>query len=495
MYYIGADLGTSGLKMILMDETGDIQKTVVERYPISYPKPGWSEQDPADWVNALKRGLKTLTAGVPQDEIRGIGIDGQMHGLVMIDANNQVIRPAILWNDTRTGQQVDYLNKTIGLENLTAYTGNIAFAGFTAPKILWVKEHEPENFKRIKSIMLPKDYLNFALTGRLSTDLSDASGALLLDVANKTWSTQMLDICDLTVDNVPRLYESYEVVGHLDESVAQELGLNSSIQVVAGAADNAAAAIGAGTVGDGMCNISIGTSGTVFVASDQFKEGENNAVHNFVHADGTYHFLGCMLSAASALDWWMKILESTDYEQEQRVIGQLGESNILFLPYLMGERSPHNDANARGAYLGLSMSTTRQEMTLAVLEGVTFGLRDSLEVIRETGIQVNYATLCGGGSKSLLWQKLVANILNIEVGILNNEEGPALGSAILAAVGDGQYPDVKSACEAIVKIRGTVKPDSALVNKYDSLYQIYQQGYASVQLINDQLVDRETHNN
>lgn len=489
MYYIGADLGTSGLKMILMDETGDIKKSLVEKYPISYPKPGWSEQDPADWVKALKQGLKQLTHGIPKAEVRGIGIDGQMHGLVMIDETDQVIRPAILWNDTRTGKQVKYLNETIGLETLSQATGNIAFAGFTAPKVLWVKENEPENFKRIKSIMLPKDYLNFVLTGILATDLSDASGTLLLDVKNKTWSTEMLELCGLKMENLPRLSESYEVLGHLDESVAEELDLSSTIKVVAGAADNAAAALGAGTVGNGMCNISIGTSGTVFVVSDQFKAGKNNAVHNFVHADGNHHFLGCMLSAASALDWWMKVLDTADHQKEQEAIEQLGNNRILFLPYLMGERSPHNDANARGAFLGLSMSTTRQEMTLAILEGVTFGLRDSLEVIRETGIRVDYATLCGGGAKSLLWQKLVANILNIEVGILNNDEGPALGSAILAAVGDGQYESVKSACAAIVKVRATVKPDPELVSKYDRLYKIFRQGYASVKSINDQLVD------
>lgn len=487
MYYIGADLGTSGLKMILMDETGDIKKSLVEKYPISYPKPGWSEQAPQDWVNALKTGLKKLTDGIPAGQIRALGIDGQMHGLVMVDAQDQVIRPAILWNDTRTGKQVDYLNETIGKEVISRYTGNIAFAGFTAPKILWVKDNEPDHFARIKYVMLPKDYLNYVLTGILATDYSDASGMLLLDVEHKTWSSEMLELCGLTEANLPRLYESYEVVGTLQESMAAELGLSEKIKIVAGAADNAAAALGAGTVGQGMCNISIGTSGTVFAASDQYRAGRNNAVHNFVHADGQYHFLGCMLSAASAFDWWMRILDTINYDREQQV-DELGNSRILFLPYLMGERSPHNDANARGAFLGLSMATTRQEMTLAVLEGVTFGLRDSLEVIREAGIPVSYSTLCGGGAKSPLWQRLVANILNIEVGILTSEEGPALGSAILAAVGDGAYADVETACNRIVKIRETIQPDPATVKKYEKLYAIYQQSYVAVRGINDQLI-------
>ncbi len=406
----------------------------------------------------------------------------------MVDDSDELIRPAILWNDTRTGKQVEHLNETIGQDKISDYTGNIAFAGFTAPKILWVKEHEPENFKKIKYVMLPKDYLNYKLTKVLATDLSDASGMLLLDVENKTWSQEMLSLCGLKENQLPKLFNSNEVIGTLDPGVAKELGLKSQIKVVAGAADNAAAALGAGTVGDGMCNISIGTSGTVFAVSNQFKEGKNNAVHNFVHADGSFHFLGCILSAASASDWWMKILASTDYEQEQTIMTNLGESNILFLPYLMGERSPHNDPNARGAFLGLSMSTSRQDMTLAVLEGVTFGLRDSLKVIREAGITVNQATLVGGGAKSPLWQKLVANILNIEVGILNSEEGPALGSAILAAVGDGLYPDVETACQAIVKVKATIKPDPAIAKKYDRLYELYRQSYPAITQLNNQLV-------
>lgn len=406
----------------------------------------------------------------------------------MVHESDELIRPAILWNDTRTGTQVEYLNETIGQDKITDYTGNIAFAGFTAPKILWVKEHEPDNFKKIKYVMLPKDYLNYKLTKILATDLSDASGMLLLDVENKTWSQEMLSLCGLKESQLPKLFNSYEVIGTLEPGIAKELGLKSQIKVVAGAADNAAAALGAGTVGDGMCNISIGTSGTVFAVSNQFKEGKNNAVHNFVHADGSFHFLGCMLSAASASDWWMKILASTDYEQEQKIMTNLGESKILFLPYLMGERSPHNDPNARGAFLGLSMSTSRQDMTLAVLEGVTFGLRDSLKVIREAGITVNQATLVGGGAKSPLWQKLVANILNIEVGILNSEEGPALGSAILAAVGDGLYPDVETACQAIVKVKETIKPDPVTVQKYDRLYEIYRESYPAIAQLNNKLV-------
>ncbi|MEN1759895.1 xylulokinase [Anoxynatronum sibiricum] len=488
MYYIGADLGTTGLKMILMDETGRITASQTEKYPIAYPFQNWAEQEPTDWFNALVKGIRKLTKGIAPEAVKAIGIDGQMHGLVMLDSQDQVIRPAILWNDTRTTEEVTYLNDEIGKSKLSELTGNIAFAGFTAPKIMWVRKNEPENFEKMKHVMLPKDYLNYMLTGILSSDYSDASGMLLLDVEKKQWSQEMMAICHITEANLPKLYESYQVVGTLKSDMAEKLGLGNHVKVVAGAGDNAAAAIGAGTVGDGRCNISIGTSGTVFVASKDFKEGKNHAVHHFAHADGTYHFLGCMLSAASCNDWWMeKILGTNDYSMEQNAIEDLGHNHLIYLPYLMGERSPHNDPNARGAFLGLSMGTTRQQMTQAVLEGVAFGLRDSLEVIREAGVVVTFATFCGGGAKSKLWQQMVANILGIEVGILDNEEGPALGSAILAAVGDGLYENVEEACQAIVTVKEVVKPDQEIVEKYNRLYQVYKNSYHAVKGLHDQL--------
>ena len=474
--------------MILMDETGNIIASRTEKYPIAYPFQGWSEQHPEDWLKALVEGIQKLTEGIAPHLIKAIGIDGQMHGLVMLDAQDQVIRPAILWNDTRTTEEVTYLNQEIGTTTLSGLTGNIAFAGFTAPKIMWVKENEPENFQKMRHLMLPKDYLNYMLTGVLTTDYSDASGMLLLDVKKKQWSQEMLTICQITEEQLPALYESYQVVGTLEKEMASRLGLGTHVKVVAGAGDNAAAAIGAGTVGNGRCNISIGTSGTVFVASDTFKEGKNQAVHLFAHADGTYHFLGCMLSAASCNDWWMeKILGTSDYLMEQNAIEALGMNHLIYLPYLMGERSPHNDPNARGAFLGLTMGTTRAQMSQAVLEGVAFGLRDSLEVIREAGVTVTCATFCGGGAKSRLWQQMVANILNIEVGILSNEEGPALGSAILAAVGDGRYESVADACRAIVTVKETVTPDQAIVEKYNHLYQVYKNSYPAVKALHDQL--------
>ena len=299
MLYIGVDLGTSSVKLVLMDETGTIHGTTTREYPLYFPQPGWSEQNPSDWYNEAIAGLKELLKDVDKTQVAGISFGGQMHGLVILDENDEVIRPAILWNDGRTQKQVDYLNNEIGKETLSAYTANIAFAGFTAPKILWVKENEPENFKRIKKIMLPKDYLAYKLTGTFCTDYSDASGMLLLDVKNRKWSKEMCDICGITEEMLPTLYNSAEKVGELKSELAKELGLSDGVVVAAGAGDNAAAAVGTGTVGNNRCNISLGTSGTIFMSSDSFAVDSNNALHSFDHADGHFHLMGCMLSAAS----------------------------------------------------------------------------------------------------------------------------------------------------------------------------------------------------
>lgn len=375
--YIGIDLGTSSVKMLMMNETGEIVNSVSKEYPLYFPQKGWAEQNPGDWWNAVKDGIKELTVGCDKRLIKGISFGGQMHGLVILDKNDKVIRPAILWNDGRTQKECDYLNNVIGKDKLSGYTANIAFAGFTAPKILWLKENEPENFKRINKIMLPKDYIAYCMTGIHSTDFSDASGMLLLDVKNKKWSAEMLDICGIDECVMPKLYESYEITGTLKPDVAYELGLNESVKIIAGAGDNAAAAIGTGTVKNGRCNISLGTSGTVFVSQDSFSVDSNNALHSFAHANGKYHLMGCMLSAASCNKWWLEdILGTADYSGSQKDIKNLGENNVFFLPYLMGERSPHNDPNARAMFVGMSMDTARTDMTQAVLEGVAFAIRD-----------------------------------------------------------------------------------------------------------------------
>lgn len=481
MLYIGVDLGTSAVKLLLMNGEGKIEKIVSREYPLSFPHPGWSEQKPEDWWKESLEGIWELTADCDKSQVAGISFGGQMHGLVILDEQDNVIRPAILWNDGRTGKETDYLNQVIGKEKLSQYTANIAFAGFTAPKILWVKENEPENFKKIKKIMLPKDYLAYKLSGTHCCDMSDASGMLLLDVKNRCWSKEMLDICGIREEQLPGLYESYEVVGNLKPEIAEKLELGTDVKVIAGAGDNAAAAVGTGTVGDGQCNISLGTSGTIFISSKTFGVDEYNALHSFAHADGNYHLMGCMLSAASCNKWWMdEILKTKEYAKEQEDIVKLGENQVFYLPYLMGERSPHNDPSARAAFIGMSMDTTREEMTQAVLEGVAFGLRDSLEVARNLGIQIERTKICGGGAKSPLWKKIIANVMNLKVDVIESEEGPGYGAAILAAVGCGEFENVESAVDKLVHVVETVEPDTELVEKYEKCYRKFKKYYPAL---------------
>ena len=480
-YYIGVDLGTSAVKLLLMDQDGNVVNIVSREYPLYFPYPGWSEQKPEDWWEQTKEGIRHLVEPVDSSLVAGISFGGQMHGLVILDEQDRVIRPAILWNDGRTGKQTDYLNQVIGKETLSKYTANIAFAGFTAPKILWVKENEPENFSRICKIMLPKDYLAYCLTGVHCCDYSDASGMLLLDVQHKCWSEEMLEICGIRKEQMPALFESYEKVGTLKPEVAKELGLSENCIVAAGAGDNAAAAVGTGTVGDGQCNVSLGTSGTVFISSKEFGVDPNNALHAFAHSDGHFHLMGCILSAASCNKWWMdEIIGTEDYAKEQESIVKLGENHVFFLPYLMGERSPHNDPNARGTFIGMTMDTSRADMTQAVLEGVAFAIRDSFEIAKSLGIKIERTKICGGGAKSPLWRKIIANVLNVKVDRIASEEGPALGGAMLAAVADGTFASVEDAAGRIVKIIETIEPEPELAAKYDRQYQKFAKIYPTV---------------
>lgn len=478
MLYIGVDLGTSAVKLLLMNEAGHIEKIVSREYPLSFPHSGWSEQNPYDWYDKTLDGLKELLSECDKSLVDGISFGGQMHGLVTLDAQDEVVRPAILWNDGRTTEETTYLNEQIGRERLTGYTANIAFAGFTAPKILWMQKNEPDLWAKVKKIMLPKDYLAYRLSGTFCTDYSDASGMLLMDVKNKCWSKEMMEICHVSREQLPDLYESFEVVGTLKKEIASELGVPETVKVIAGAGDNAAAAVGTGTVGANHCNLSIGTSGTLFVSSDKFGVDEHNALHSFAHADGGYHLMGCMLSAASCNKWWMdEILKTKDYAGEQKGIQTLGENQVFYLPYLMGERSPHNNPDARAMFVGMSMDTTREDMTLAVLEGVAFGLRDSLEVARSLGIRIDSSRICGGGAKSPLWRQIIAAVMNVKLEIIESEEGPGYGAAILAAVGCGTFESVESACEKLVKVIDTVEPDPELVQKYEEKYQKFKQLY------------------
>lgn len=480
MLYIGIDLGTSSVKLLLMDEGGHTLRVVQRDYPISFPHSGWSEQDPEDWWEQTCAGVRALMEGFDPGRVDGIGFGGQMHGLVALDRDDRPVRPAILWNDGRTGREVEHLNGTVGRARLAGLTGNIAFAGFTAPKLLWMRANEPERFAAIHKIMLPKDYLAYRMTGVHSTDYSDASGTLLLDTAHRAWSEEMLELCGLESGQVPRVYESWEVTGKLTPGAARALGLPQSVRVCAGAGDNAAAAVGTGTIADGSCNLSVGTSGTMFIACDRFRLPENNALHAFAHANGQYHLMGCMLSAAACGKWWIEdVLGSGDYAGEQSGFGRLGENPVLFAPYLMGERTPHNDTEVRGAFVGLGLDTTRAQLTQAVVEGVAFAFRDTLEIVRALGLKVGRATLCGGGARSPVWRTILANVLDMPMDFVETQ-GPATGAAILAAVGCGACPSLEEMSAKALGPVETTQPDRETAARYAGQYERFVKLYPAV---------------
>lgn len=475
--YIGIDLGTSSAKFLLVDESGNILSSHTEQYAVRYPQSGWSEQDPRDWFAAADRGMPLLLKGFDGKDVRGISFGGQMHGLVVLDKNDNVIRPCILWNDGRTEKQTAYLNEAVGKDKLSAYTANIAFAGFTAPKLLWLKENEPDNFNTVAKIMLPKDYLCYLFTGEHATDYSDAAGTLLLDVENMRWSGDMLRLCGINKSVLPRLCKSYEKVGVLNETLARRWGLGDGVTVAAGAGDNAAAAVGTGTVSEGACSISLGTSGTVFIARDKFSADGQNALHSFCHANGKWHLMGCILSAASCNGWWMNVLGAEDFAAEHNAPSSGG---VYFMPYLMGERSPHNDVNAKGAFIGLRPDTTRGQMTRAVLEGVAFALRDCVEAAKRSGAKISAARLCGGGAKSVIWRQIIADVLNIPVEIPATVEGPAYGAAMLAMVACGVFENTEAAAKKLVRVAETVYPSAQAVRDYDKKYSVYTRLYPAL---------------
>lgn len=479
MLLIGVDLGTTTARLMLMDEEGDVRRTIAKAYPLYFPQPGWCEQDPAVWWAAVRMGIRELVRGYDPRQVRGIGVAGQMHALVALDASDEPVCPAILWNDSRAQFQSDYLNNDVGRRWLSAKTGNVSYAGFTAPKLLWLREEEPQNFARIARLMLPKDYINYRLTGVHSTDCTDASGTLLFDVRLRAWSQDMLSICGLRAAQLPRVHESYESVGTLLPEVAADLGLPEDVLVCAGASNNAAAAVGTDTVGTGRCNIRIGSSGTILVSNDSFAVDERNALHSFAHADGTYHFLGCMLSASACNRWWMNdVLKSHDYAGEQGRIDQrrLGRNNVFFLPYLMGERSPYNDPNARGAFIGMHLRSSREDMTLAVLEGVAFAMRDCLDIARAEELQVRGSTI-SGTTVTPLWKRIFSNVLGIPLITTQVPDVTSLGAAMLAGVACGVWPDVRSCSHELVKTAELIEPDrwtTALYQeRYDTWHSLY----------------------
>jgi xylulokinase len=479
MYFIGIDIGTTSVKLLAIDDRGSVVQTAVRDYPITFPKVLWSEQNPEDWWSRTIDGLKELIAGLDKDEIKAVSFSGQMHGLVVLDEMDQVIRPAILWNDQRTEKECKYLNEKIGQEIISDWSGNLALTGFTAPKLLWLRENEPENFARMKKIMLPKDYVAYKITGVFATDMSDASGTLYLDVKNREWSKPMLKLLGVSEEQLPKLYESFQTVGTMKKELAAELGLHHAVQVVIGGGDQAVAAVGGGVVEPNACSLSLGTSGVVFASTDRFFVDEKNSLHSFCHANGKYHQMGVTLAAAASLKWWVEeVNRSTDFdgmlkEAEEAEI----DDQVFFLPYLMGERTPHNDPNCRGTFIGMNMTHQRKHLTRAVLEGVAFSLRDTFEIMKTMGIGISRISINGGGAKSKLWCSIISDVLNVTVIKLNTNEGPAYGAAILATVGYGLFDTVESACSAFVKITETIEPDTGRAALYDQKYEKFREIY------------------
>lgn len=479
--YLGIDLGTSGVKLLLLTKEGKVIKTVTKGYELLIPNPGWTEQDPNAWFEATINGLSEIVLG-HEEKIKAISFSGQMHGMVLLDHNDNIIRNAILWNDQRTVKEVDYLNNVIGKDKLIEETGNIAVTGLTAPKIMWVKNNEPENFKAISKIMLPKDYLAFKLSNVFASDYSDSSGTLYLDVKNKKYSNFMLDVLDIKTSNLPKLYESYEVIGYLKEDIRNLLKIKQKVKIIIGGSDQSVGAIGVGIVDEGLSNISLGTSGVVFTAMNDFKDDKETNMQVYAHGNNNFHIMGVMLNASGSLKWWTEgIFKDEDYDKYFENIKDLNiKDNLYFLPYLSGERAPVNNPEARGMFTGLRIEHKKPHLDLAVVEGISFNLKMIYENIENKGIKINSSRVTGGGAKSEIWVQMLSNIFNMKLETIEIEEGPALGAAILAMVGDGAYKDLSTACEQIIRVKKVFKPDNEVALIYEEKYTNYKKIYPAI---------------
>lgn len=495
-YVIGVDCGTSGTKTVLFDGKGSVVASETIEYPMYQPKNGYAEQEPSDWANAMVNTIKSVMARsrVKKEDVKGIGISGQMHGLVLLDNENNVLRRSIIWCDQRTAHEVEEMNRIVGRERLVEITANPALTGWTAAKILWIKNNEPDIYSRIAHILLPKDYLRFVLTHEYATEVSDASGMQLLDVPNRRWSDELLSALEIDKEWLGKVYESCEVTGTLTRSMAEELGLCEGTIVVGGAGDNAAAAVGTGVVEDGKAFTTIGTSGVVFAHTSKISIDKQGRVHTCCAAvPNTWHVMGVTQGAGLSLKWFRdnfcmteketaKLMGVDEYylmdKQAEEV--PVGANRLLYLPYLMGERTPHLDPDARGVFFGLSAIHTRRDMLRSVMEGVTYSLRDCIEVFREMGVNVSDMMACGGGGSSPLWRSMLADLFNSSVKTAASKEGPALGVGILAAVGAGLYSSVAEACAEIVKIDKVQTPNEKNVNEYDKYYQLYREIYPAL---------------
>lgn len=491
--FLGIDIGTSGTKTLAIDRAGKILAEATAGYPLHHPKPLWSEQDPEDWWDATVKTVRAVVqkAKLKPASVRAMGLSGQMHGSVFLDHRDRVIRRALLWNDQRTAAECEEIERRAGgREQLIRMVANPALTGFTAPKILWLRNHEPRNFDRLRKVLLPKDEIRRRLTHEYATDVSDASGMLLLDVARRTWSTELLAALELDPTLLAQCHESDQVTGQLTAEAAKRLGLTTECVVVGGAGDCAANGIGTGVVKSGVLSTSIGTSGVMFVHSDQMQVDPRGRLHTFCHAvRGKWHMMGVSLTAGGSLQWFIDRLcgelaakrgDPLETLNREAVDVPPGCEGLLFLPYLAGERTPHADPDARGALVGLTLKHARGHVARAIMEGVTFALRDSLEIIRELGVPVRQIRASGGGSKSPLWRQLQADIFGQKVVTINAEQGPAFGVALLAAVGAGAYKNIEEACAATIRVASETATDRKTKRTYDDYFALYQSLYPSL---------------
>ena len=493
-YLIGIDIGTSGTKVLAIDETGKVAASAMAEYPLSTPRPLWAEQRAEDWWEATCACLKQVLQIVPPEDVAGVGLSGQMHGLVMLDSANKVIRPAILWCDQRTQAQCDYITDTVGRDLLVAETANPVLTGFTAPKIIWVRDNEPENYDRARMHLLPKDYVRFKLTGEFATEVSDASGTSLLNVPERRWSDAVLGKLGIPKEHLPKVYESYEISGRISALGAAATGLKEDTPVVGGGGDQAAGAVGNGIVQSGIISVTTGTSGVVFAFADKPAVDPQLRVHTFCHAvPGQWHVMGVMLSAGGSLRWYRDTLAMTEkqvaglmdmdpYELITREAATVppGSEGLLFLPYLTGERTPHPDPMARGAFVGLTVRHTKAHMGRAVLEGVAFGLRDSLEILKGMGVSIGNVRASGGGARSEVWRQIQADIFDLPLTTINIDEGPALGVALLAGVGTGLYSSIEEACSTVIKVSGQTPARPEAAAAYEKYYEVYRALYPAL---------------
>jgi len=493
-YYIGIDIGTSGTKSLLIDESGRIHGESSAEYAVHMPKPLWTEQDPEDWWQAVKKTVKAVVklGKVKKGDVKAIGLSGQMHGSVFLNKSGKVIRKALLWNDQRTAQECDEITKRAGgREALIDMVANPALTGFTAPKLLWLRNHEPRNYDALKHLLLPKDDVRRRLTGDFATDASDASGMLLLDVKNRRWSKELLSKLEIDSSILANVYESEEVTGTLLPEIAEELGLSTACKVVGGAGDCAAGAVGNGVVKQGILTVSLGTSGVVFCHSDQPQYDKLGRLHTFCHAvHGKWHMMGVTLSAAGSLQWLVQqlcteLLAKRGVDPYAVINSEAlgvppGSEGLFFLPYLAGERTPHADPHARGCFVGLTNKHSRGHLGRAVMEGVAYSLRESLEILGQLNVPVKQIRVSGGGAKSMLWKQIMADTFGQKACTINAEQGPAFGVALLAAVGDGAYRDIEEACKATIHVVEKVSPTKSAEKIYNKSFPIYQSLYSSL---------------